>query len=149
MTVVIVPIVAVLVIAVLPVLAIPVLVIAVLPALAVPVLMIPVLPALAVPVLTIAIAPAPAVLVFPIVPGAVEPGLVFCRSNEVHGPIAGVVFIAVLAPVPRVPGGHVQVDGRRRGRLALDQHRPRIHEGRSPVIAKLNLTVYAGRHFTR
>jgi hypothetical protein len=133
MTVVILPVVAALVIPVLPVLAIPVLAI----------------PVLTISVLMIAIAPASAVLVFPVVPGAVEPRLVFRRSNEVHGPIAGVVFTAVLAPVPRVTRGHVQVDGRRRLRLRFDQHWPRIHEGRRPVIAKLNLAVYTGRHLTR
>jgi hypothetical protein len=128
-----------------------VLVIPVLPALAIPVLAIPVLaiPMLAIPMLMIAVAPAPAVLVFPIVVAAIKPRLVFRRSNEVHGPIAGVVLTAVLAPVPRVSRGHVQVDGRRRLRLGHDQHRLRVHEGRGPIIAKLNLTVYTGRHFTR
>jgi hypothetical protein len=133
MTVVILPVVTALVIPVLPVLAISVLTISV----------------LMISVLMISVAPASAVLVFPVVPGAVEPGFVFRRSNEVHGPIAGVVFTAVLAPVPRVTRGHVQVDGRRRLRLRYDQHRLRIHEGRRPVIAKLNLPVYAGRHLTR
>jgi hypothetical protein len=138
MTVVILPVVAALVIPVLPVLSVPVLTISMLT-----------ISMLIISMLMIAIAPASAVLVFPVVPGAVEPRLVFRRSNEVHGSIAGVVFTAVLAPVPRVTRGHVQVDGRRRLRLRHDQHRLRIHEGRRPVIAKLNLAVYTGRHLTR
>jgi hypothetical protein len=32
---------------------------------------------------------------------------VFCRSNEIHRPIACVVLMAVLAPILRVPRGHV------------------------------------------
>jgi hypothetical protein len=135
---VIVPVVVVLVIAVLPVLAIPVFMIALAPA-----------PAVVVPMLMIPIAPASAVMVFPVVARAIEPRHVFCRSNEVHGPITGVVFKAVPAPVPGVSRGHVQIERRWRRRLGFDQHRPRIHEGRGLGIAELNLTVYTGRYFTR
>jgi hypothetical protein len=73
---------------------------------------------------------------------------VFGRSNEIYGSIAGVVFAAVFAPIFRVPRRHVQVDGRRRSELRLDQHRLRIHERRGTVIANLNLTVDTGRHLT-
>ena len=34
---------------------------------------------------------------------------VFLGSDEVHGPIAGIVFMAVLAPISRMTGRNVQV----------------------------------------
>jgi hypothetical protein len=74
--------------------------------------------------------------------------LVFRGSNEIYGSIAGVVFAAVFAPIFCVPRRHVQVDGRRRSELRLDQHRLRIHERWGTFIANLNLTVDAGRHLT-
>jgi hypothetical protein len=74
---------------------------------------------------------------------------VFRGSNEIYGSIAGVVFAAMLAPIFCVSRRHVQVEGRRRSELRLDQHRLRIHERRRTFIANLNLTVDTGRHLTR
>jgi len=73
---------------------------------------------------------------------------VFRGSNEIYGSIAGIVFAAVLAPIFCVSRRHMQVEGRRRSELRLDQHRLRIHERRGTFIAKLNLTVDTGRHLT-
>jgi uncharacterized membrane protein YqjE len=39
--------------------------------------------------------------------------IVFPRSYEVHRPIAGIVFMAVLAPIFCVTRRDVQIDGRR------------------------------------
>jgi hypothetical protein len=75
--------------------------------------------------------------------------LVFCRSYEVHRPIAGVVLSTMLAPILRMARRHVQVDGRRRGCLLLDQHRLRIDHGRRRGVADLNLAIDAGRHVSR
>jgi len=75
--------------------------------------------------------------------------LVFCGSYEVHRPIAGVVLSAMLAPILRMARRHVQVDGRRRGGLRLDQHRLRIDHGRRRGVADLNLTIHTGRHLPR
>src|SRR5260370_34237662 len=47
--------------------------------------------------------------------------IVFLRSHEVHGPIAGVVFTAVLAPISCMPRRHVEIDGRRRSFHRLPQ----------------------------
>jgi hypothetical protein len=75
--------------------------------------------------------------------------LVFCRSYEVHRPIAGVVLSAMLAPILCMARRHVQVDGRWRGCLRLDQHRLRIDHGRRRGVADLNLTIHTGRHLPR
>jgi hypothetical protein len=70
---------------------------------------------------------------------------VFRRSHEVHRPIAGVVFAAVLAPISRVIRRNVQVHGRRRSRLRFDQHRLGIDHRRRTIVADLHLAVHA-RH---
>lgn len=57
-------------------------------------------------VLSIAVVPM-AMIVLPIVPATVIVRLVFRGSYEVHRPITGVVFSAVLAPISRMPGRHV------------------------------------------
>jgi len=75
--------------------------------------------------------------------------LVFCGSYEVHRPIAGVVLSAMLAPILCMARRHVQVDGRRRGCLRLDQHRLRIDHGRRRGVADLNLTIHTWRHLPR
>src|SRR5215472_15855469 len=41
---------------------------------------------------------------------AIEARLVFLRSHEIHRPVAGVVLVAVLAPVLGMSRGYVQVD---------------------------------------
>src|SRR5271165_7177914 len=93
--------------------------------------------------------PVTRMLVFVVgMPGYV-PGFVFLRSNEIHGPIAGVVLVAVFAPIFCMPWRHVQIDGRRWRCLRLDQHRLRIYERRRRCITNLNLPVYARRDVTR
>jgi len=52
---------------------------------------------------------------------------VFLRSHKVHRPIAGVVFLAMLAPIFGVPRRHMQVNGRRCNPLRHNQHRLRIN----------------------
>jgi Na+/H+ antiporter NhaA len=75
--------------------------------------------------------------------------IVFPRSHEVHGPIAGVVFLAMLAPILGVSRRHVQVHGRRRISLRHYQHRLCIDERRGPFTADLNLAVDARCDLTR
>jgi hypothetical protein len=75
--------------------------------------------------------------------------LVFLGSHEVHGPIAGVVFMAVLAPISRMTGRNVQVYRRRRSCHRFDQHRLGIDDGRRTIVAELHLTVHARRHLAR
>jgi hypothetical protein len=87
-------------------------------------------------------------LVLVLVIPACIPWVVFSRPNEIHGPITGVVLSAVLAPIFGVPRRYVQVDGRQRSYLRLDQHRLRIHQRWRTFIADLNLTVYSGRDLT-
>jgi hypothetical protein len=87
------------------------------------------------------------VSIMPVIASVVR--LVFCRSYEVHRPIAGVILAAVLAPILRMTRRHVQVDGRRRGRLRLDQHRLCIDDGRRRGVADLNLAIDTGRHLSR
>jgi hypothetical protein len=36
---------------------------------------------------------------------------VFCGSNEIDGPIAGMIFVTVLAPISGVVRRYMQVDG--------------------------------------
>jgi hypothetical protein len=74
---------------------------------------------------------------------------VFLRSHEVHGPIAGVVFTAVLAPVSCVTRRNVQVHGRRRSIPWFDQHRLGIDDRRRTIVADLHLAVHAWRHLAR
>jgi hypothetical protein len=74
---------------------------------------------------------------------------VFRRSHEVHGPIAGVVFMAVLAPISRVARRNVQIHWRRGSRLRLDQHRLRIDDRRRTIVADLYLAVHARRDLAR
>jgi hypothetical protein len=84
------------------------------------------------------------VSIMPVIASVVR--FVFCRSYEVHRSIAGVVLSTMLAPILRMARRHVQVDGRRRGCLLLDQHRLRIDHGRRRGVADLNLTIDAGRY---
>ena len=74
---------------------------------------------------------------------------VFLRSHEVHRPVAGVVFVAMLAPIFGVSWRHVQVHRRRWISLRHNQHRLRIDERRRPFAANLNLAVYARRDLAR
>ena len=70
-------------------------------------------------------------------------GIVFLRSDEIDRPIAGVIFMAVFAPVFRMPRRYVQIDYRRRGCLTLDDHGLRIDKRRRTLIADTHLTVNA------
>src|ERR1700730_4739255 len=84
-----------------------------------------------------------------VIPAALVIRLVFCGSYEVHRPITGIILSAIPAPIPRMTGRHVQIDGRRRGLLRHDQHRLRINQGRRRVVADLNLAVDTGCHLSR
>src|SRR5579872_7413861 len=61
----------------------------------------------------------------------IESRLIFRRPHEIDRPIAGMVFVTVLTPVPGMSGRHVQVN-RLRGcnahRDRLDHHRLRGDE---------------------
>ena len=77
--------------------------------------------------------------------------LVFGGAHKVHRPIAGIVFATVLAPILRVSGRHVQINGCQLHRLRLDHHGLRVHHRRPGFIAQLDLTVhtrgdFAGKH---
>jgi hypothetical protein len=74
---------------------------------------------------------------------------VFLRADEIHRPIAGMVFMAVLAPVFGMPRWHMQINGRWRGRLSLNDHRLRVHEGRRTRISNSHLAVNARGNFPR
>jgi hypothetical protein len=74
---------------------------------------------------------------------------IFRRSYEVHGPIAGVVFMTVLAPISRVIRRNVQVHWRRGSCLRLDQHRLRIDDRRRTIVADLHLAVHARHDLAR
>jgi hypothetical protein len=74
---------------------------------------------------------------------------VFPRTDKIHRPIAGVVFLAMLAPILCVPGRHMQVHGRRWHSLRHDQRRLRVNERRRAFVAKLNLAVHARRDLAR
>jgi hypothetical protein len=70
--------------------------------------------------------------------------VVFPRFHEVHRPIASVVFLAVLAPIFCMTRRDVQIDGRRRYELRLDQHGLCVDESRWTLVADTDLTIYAG-----
>ena len=76
-------------------------------------------------------------------------GVVLLRSNEIHRPIAGVVFMAVDAPIFCVPRRYVQINGWRSHGLRLDQHGLCVDHLRRRCAPNVYLTVQAGRHFTR
>jgi hypothetical protein len=101
-------------------------------------------------VLTITVPLTVAALLVPIVfvAAAIEVRFIFSGSYEVHGPIAGVVLTAIPAPILRVSRRYMQVDGRGRAVLLLDQHRLRVNQRRCGV-AELNLAIDAGRHLSR
>src|SRR6266581_4334383 len=71
-------------------------------------------------------------------------GLVFGGLHEVHRPLAGVVLVAVLRPVPGMPRGHMHVDRRHDHRPGLldDHHRLRIQDGRRRPVADVDAPVY-------
>jgi hypothetical protein len=75
--------------------------------------------------------------------------IVFLRSNEIHGPVAGIVFMTVHAPILCVSGRYMQINRRRRRCLRLDQHGLRVDDRRRTFVAEIHLTVQAGRHLAR
>src|SRR5256885_15430965 len=62
-------------------------------------------------------------------------GLVLRGAHEIHRPVAGVVLVAVLAPVLRVTRRHVQIDRLHRHRLSHHHrhgdYRLRVEDRRS------------------
>ena len=71
-------------------------------------------------------------------------GIVFSRSHEVYRPIAGIVLLTVLAPIPCVIRRDVQIDGRRRGVLWLDHHWLCVDDRRRTSVADIDLTIHPG-----
>ena len=66
---------------------------------------------------------------------------VFPRSNEIYGPIAGIVFVAVPAPIFRMIRWYVQINGRSRSLSRVDQHRPCVDDRRGTFVPNIHLTV--------
>ncbi|MEO7208031.1 MAG: hypothetical protein ABI145_14905 [Steroidobacteraceae bacterium] len=67
--------------------------------------------------------------------------IVFLRSHEVHRPIAGIVFMTVLAPILCVPWRNVQIDRRWRSVLRLDYYGLSVYDWWRSVIPDINLTI--------
>jgi len=65
--------------------------------------------------------------------------LIFRGPDEVHRPVAGMIFMAVLTPVMSVLRRNVQINGRRRNRVRyrLDRHRLSVQHRWRPFIAQL------------
>jgi len=82
---------------------------------------------------------------------ALVAALIFRGANEIHWPIAGVVFTAVLAPVQRMIRRYVQVHRRRGHRVGrwLDQHRLGIQHRRRWTVTELHLSINPGCHLSR
>jgi hypothetical protein len=74
---------------------------------------------------------------------------IFFRSDEIYGAIARVIFVAVLAPVSRMPRRHVQINRWRRRGLTLNDHRLGVHERRRTFISDTHLTVNARGDLSR
>jgi hypothetical protein len=70
--------------------------------------------------------------------------IVFARSYEVHRPIAGIVFMAMPAPIFCVTRRDVQIDGRRGCVLRLDQHGLCVDDRRRALVADIDLAIHAG-----
>jgi hypothetical protein len=100
-------------------------------------------------VLSIAVVVPTTMIVLSIVPATLVVRLVFHGSYEVHRSITGIVLSAVLAPIPRMVGRYMQIDGWRRGRLRLDQHRLCIDQRRRRGVAEPNLAIDTGCHLSR
>jgi hypothetical protein len=75
--------------------------------------------------------------------------LVFLRSDEIHRPVAGIIFTAVLAPVSCMLRRHVQIHRRWRGFPSLDDCRLRVHQRRRTLISNMHLSVNARSDFPR
>ncbi len=90
----------------------------------------------------------PAVLIMPAIASIVA-RFVFLRSDKIHGPIARIVFMTVLAPVSRMPRWYVQIDYRRRRSLTFNNHWLCVDERRRTFIADAYLTVNAGGNLPR
>src|SRR5215472_13068657 len=78
-------------------------------------------------------------------------GLVFGGLHEVHRSLTGMVFVAVLVPVPGVSRRYVQIDrldrrctDNNRGRLR--DYRLRVHHRRRRSVADRDLTIHTRNH---
>src|SRR5215469_331940 len=79
--------------------------------------------------------------------------LIFGGSHEVHRPVAGVIFMAVPAPVLRMTRRHVQVDRLQYGRS--DDYRGGhrhdwlgVHHRRWCPVANHDMAIHAWNHLT-
>jgi hypothetical protein len=75
--------------------------------------------------------------------------IVFPRSYEVHRPIAGIVFMAMPAPIFCVTRGDVQINRRWGCVLRLDQHGLCVDDRRRTLVADIDLTIHAGDDLPR
>jgi hypothetical protein len=96
-------------------------------------------------VAAVIIAVMPVILV--LVPGPVT-RLVLGGAYEVNRTVAGMILVAMVMPVARVPWRDVQVDrlngsGDGDGRRWLRDHRLRVHDGRWRTAADHHLAIYA------
>src|SRR6266853_2733997 len=78
-------------------------------------------------------------------------GLVLRGAHEIHRPVAGVVLVAVLAPVLRVTRRHVQIDRLHRRRLSHHHrhghYRLHINDARWRPVTQHHLAIYARNDF--
>jgi hypothetical protein len=75
--------------------------------------------------------------------------LVLTRPDEVHGPIARVIFVAMVPPVARVPRRNVQIDrlGNHTWRALLDDHRLRVNDRRRNAVTQVDVSVNSRNDF--
>jgi hypothetical protein len=106
-----------------------------------------VVPTVVIVVPTVVIVVPTVVIMLVVVIAAYVTRFVFLRPDEVHRPIAGVIFMAVLPPVLCMLRWHMQIDRRWRGFPSLDDHRLRVHERRRTLISDSHLTVNARGDF--
>jgi hypothetical protein len=76
--------------------------------------------------------------------------LIFRGPDEVHRPVAGMIFMAVLTPVMSVLRRNVEINGRRRNRVRyrLDRHRLSVQHRWRRFIAQLHLAVDSRRNLS-
>src|SRR5579864_3498433 len=117
---------------------------------AVPVAAIVVIAVLAVmPVVMVLVVAVVPVLALPAL--AIESRLIFGRPHEIDRPVAGMVLMTVLTPVPGMSGRHVQVDrlrGRNAHRDGLDHDRLRGDERRRRLTADHHLAIDPRHHLS-
>lgn len=76
--------------------------------------------------------------------------LVFGRSHKVHGPVAGVIFMAMPGPIPGVAGWHMQIYRFEHyvGRLTDNDPGLSIENRGRRSVTKLHLAIDARADFT-